>query len=121
MLTRWVDQGAEYEDHWAYRPLKRPPLPAVQDASWVRDPIDRFVLAELEARDIEPSPPAPPHVLLRRMGLDIVGLPPTVEEAQAFENKFSDVTYEAAVDRLAGIAPLRRAHGELLARPRPLR
>jgi len=98
LLTRWVEQGAEYQPHWAYRPLARPALPEVRNAAWVRNPIDRFVLAELEARGIAPAPPAPPHVLLRRLGLDVVGLPPLVKEVTAFESSDGETAYDAAIE-----------------------
>jgi len=100
LLTRWVEQGAEYQPHWAYRPLARPALPEVRNAAWVRNPIDRFVLAELETRAIAPAPPAPRHVLLRRLGLDVVGLPPLVKEVAAFESSDGETAYDAAIESL---------------------
>src|SRR5262245_18702364 len=69
---------------WAVQPLERPPVPEVRRAAWVRNPIDSFILARLEAEGLEPAPPAPREVLLRRLALDLTGLPPSPEEAAAF-------------------------------------
>lgn len=99
-LRAWIEAGANYEGHWAFRPPQRPPVPAVEDASWVRSPIDAFVLARLEEADMRPAPEAPRHTLLRRLSLDLTGLPPTVEELDAFLADDSPQAYERAVDRL---------------------
>ena len=84
-LRRWVAEGAKYQQHWAFVPPERPAVPEVPDAAWVRNPIDAFVLARLEREGLKPSPPATPNALLRRLALDIVGLPPTLDEVAAFE------------------------------------
>ncbi len=86
--------------HWAFRPVSSPPLPAVQDASWARNPIDHFVLARLERDQLRPALAADRHTLLRRLSLDLVGLPPTLDEVTAFVNDRSPNAYERAVDRL---------------------
>jgi hypothetical protein len=86
--------------HWAFQPVRRPAVPAVKDASWVRNPIDAFVLARLEARGWKPSPPAGPHALLRRVYLDLVGLPPTPEEQQAFLRDRSPDAFGRMTERL---------------------
>ena len=99
-LKRWIAEGAEYKPHWAYVPVARPELPSVRDAGWVRNPIDRFILAELEAKGIKPSPEADRRTLLRRLSLDLTGLPPTPAEVEAFVNDSSPDAYERQVDRL---------------------
>jgi len=85
-LRRWVEQGAEYQKHWAFTAPQRPAIPQVNDAAWVCNPIDAFVLARLEAEGLKPSPPADANTLLRRLSLDLVGLPSTLEEVAAFES-----------------------------------
>ena len=100
LLRAWIEAGAHYESHWAFRPPQRPPVPAVEDASWVRSPIDAFVLERLEKANVRPAPEAPRHTLLRRLSLDLTGLPPTVEELDAFLADDSPQAYERAVDRL---------------------
>ncbi|MFM9196144.1 MAG: PSD1 and planctomycete cytochrome C domain-containing protein, partial [Planctomycetia bacterium] len=99
-LRAWIEAGANYESHWAFRQPQRPPVPAVEDAAWVRSPIDAFVLHQLEQADMRPAPEAPQHTLLRRLSLDLTGLPPTVEELDAFLADDSPQAYERAVDRL---------------------
>jgi hypothetical protein len=75
-LRRWIDAGAPYESHWSFSPPARPPLPDVRDSKWVRNPIDRFILARLEQEGLAPSPEAAPAKLRRRAALDLTGLPP---------------------------------------------
>jgi len=94
LLRTWIEQGAEWEAPWALTAPKRPALPAVRNAAWVRDPLDRFVLARLEAGGLRPAPEADRAVLLRRVSYDLTGLPPTVEEVDAPD------PYERTVDRL---------------------
>ncbi len=84
VLRRWIAAGAEYASHWAFLSPKQAPLPKVKLADWPQNPIDHFVLARLEAAGIEPSPPADKYTLVRRVYLDLIGLPPTPEEADAF-------------------------------------
>ena len=98
-LRRWIAQGAEYKQHWAFVPPQRPELPQVGDPSWVRNPIDAFVLARLERAGLHPSPPAEPLVLLRRLSLDLLGLPPTLEEIDAFETNVKRLGRDEAVRR----------------------
>jgi hypothetical protein len=86
--------------HWAYQPVKRPGIPDVKNAAWARNPIDRFVLARLEARGWQPSPPAPPHALLRRVHLDLAGLPPTLAEQDAFLKAPTPQALDGVVDDL---------------------
>ena len=100
ILRRWIAAGAEYEPHWAFIAPQRPPLPEVRDAEWSRNPIDRFVLARLEREGLAPSPPADGYTLIRRVYLDLIGLPPTPEEADAFVNDDSPEAYERLINRL---------------------
>jgi hypothetical protein len=100
-LVKWIEQGAEYEAHWSFEPLPaQVQLPEVKDARWVRDPIDRFVLARLESQGIEPSPEAERLRWLRRVTYDLTGLPPTRDEIDSFIEQRDDGAYERVVDRL---------------------
>lgn len=116
LIGRWIEQGAEWKPHWAFIPPERPELPEVRDEGWVRNPVDRFVLARLEREGLSPSPEADKERLLRRVSFDLTGLPPTLEEINAFlANKSADAdvsdAYEAVVDRLIA-SP---AYGERMA------
>jgi hypothetical protein len=116
-LTGWVKMGAAWPEaevrtsvpnavaevrksHWSFRPVTSPDLPAVKDGAWVRNPIDRFVLSRLEAAGLTPAPTADRRTLLRRVSLDLIGLPPTPEEVAAFEADPAPGAYERLVDRL---------------------
>ena len=100
-LERWIAQGARYEPHWAFVPLpKEVPVPAVKDHAWPRSDLDRFVLARLEEAGLRPAAEAAKTVWLRRVTLDLVGLPPTQEEIETFVGDESDGAYEKVVDRL---------------------
>lgn len=100
LLKRWIDEGAEYRAHWSFVAPKPVEPPAVQHEAQVRNPIDRFVLARLEAEKLEPSPPAERITLLRRVTLDLTGLPPTLAEIDAFIADADANAYEKVVDRL---------------------
>jgi mono/diheme cytochrome c family protein len=100
LLKKWIQQGAPYQKHWAFTAPVKPALPAVKNKKWVRNDIDRFVLARLEAEGLKPSAPAEKSILLRRVSLDLIGLPPTPEEMAAFLKDKSPNAYEKAVDRL---------------------
>ena len=100
LLKRWIDKGAEWEPHWAYVAPDAPDMPAVSDPAWPKNDIDRFVLARLDRENLRPSPQANCRVLLRRVSLDLTGLPPAPEDADAFCSDPSDAAYEAAADRL---------------------
>jgi Protein of unknown function (DUF1553)/Protein of unknown function (DUF1549)/Planctomycete cytochrome C/F5/8 type C domain len=114
-LRQWIDDGAPWpkgvtvaedkpapadDDWWSLRPLARPAVPAVKDKTWVRTPIDAFVLAAMEAKGMHPSPPADKTTLLRRVTFDLIGLPPTPAEIDAFVGDNSKNAYEKVVDRL---------------------
>ncbi len=99
-LRQWIDSGADYAVHWAFVPPQRPAVPVVKDASRVRNPIDPFVIARLETEGLSPSPEADRYTLIRRVSLDLTGLPPTVAEADAFVQDSDPQAYEKLVDRL---------------------
>jgi mono/diheme cytochrome c family protein len=100
LLRQWIVEGAQYQEHWAFVAPTRPPIPAVKSNSWVRNPIDSFVLAGLEREGLQPSPRATPNALLRRLSLDLVGLPPSLTELASFETDASDSSYNKQVERL---------------------
>ena len=99
-LKRWIAEGAVYEEHWAFIPPARPPLPEVKKADWPRNAIDRFVLGKLEREGLAPSPEADRATLIRRVAFDLVGLPPTPEDVDAFIADTAPDAYERLVDRL---------------------
>src|SRR5262249_39621059 len=100
ILKRWVAEGAEYKPHWAFIKPEAKALPTVSDKSWPKNPIDNFVLARLEKEKLKPSPRADKYTLVRRLYLDLIGLPPTPEEADAFISDPSADAYEKLVDKL---------------------
>ena len=120
-ITNWIAQGAKWQKHWSFLPPKHYPAPPVKDAAWVRNPIDAFVLARLEEQNLHPSPEADRETLIRRVTLDLTGLPPTPAEIDAFLNDKSDQRLRKSCGPPARLAALRRAHGLRLARRRPLR
>ena len=122
-FSRWVEMGAPWpggdtaaapsatrkpgyaitdqdRGHWAFRPVTRPEVPSVQDREWAASPIDRFVLAKLEAKGLKPNPPATKAEFLRRATYDLTGLPPTPAEAERFLADTSPNAYDALIDRL---------------------
>jgi|694.fasta_scaffold09044_7 hypothetical protein len=99
-LRKWIAAGATYEPHWAYLAPVRPAMPEVKRAAWPKNDIDRFVLARLEDQGLAPSPEADRSTLIRRLSLDLTGLPPTRAEAEAFLADTSPDAYEKLVDRL---------------------
>ena len=99
ILTRWIQQGAKYSEHWALVPPRAEPLPKVAHATWPRNGIDFWILARLEQEKLNPSPEADPYTLLRRVSLDLRGLPPTPQELKQFLDDKAPGAYERAVDR----------------------
>jgi mono/diheme cytochrome c family protein len=99
-LRSWIEQGGNYAEHWAFIRPARPELPEVKRKGWVRGEIDRFVLARLEKEGMAPSPEADRYTLIKRVYLDLIGLPPTPGEADAFVSDESQDAYEKVVDRL---------------------
>ncbi|MEW5979577.1 MAG: PSD1 and planctomycete cytochrome C domain-containing protein [Acidobacteriota bacterium] len=126
LLRRWIDHGADWpesaadakhsgplaSEHWAFKAVQAPPIPEVKDATWTRNPIDRFVQAKLESRGWAPSPPAAPPALLRRIYLDLIGMPPSPAEQQAFLRSPSPT----ALDHVIADLLARPAYGERWAR-----
>src|SRR5262249_32884887 len=100
LIKSWIEQGARWETHWAFEAPQRPALPKVKTAGWVRNPIDDFVLARLEREGLKSSPVADRITLLRRVSLDLIGLPPTIAEIDAYLADTSADAYANAVDRL---------------------
>jgi Protein of unknown function (DUF1553)/Protein of unknown function (DUF1549)/Planctomycete cytochrome C len=100
ILRQWISAGAKYEEHWAFAPPKRPAIPPVSNEAWVRNPIDAFVLARLESEGWEPSPSAEANALLRRLSLDLIGLPPTLAEMSEIESEGGQPDYAQQVERL---------------------
>jgi len=100
LFEAWIKQGADWSPHWSFAPPTRPEPPAVEKSDWVRNPIDRFVGARLEKEGLTPSPAADKRTLIRRVTLDLTGLPPTPEEVDAFVEDDSADAYEKLVDRL---------------------
>lgn len=112
-LRVWIQQGGKFDDHWSLRPLQNDPPPVVPQDDWVRNPIDRFVLAKLQHSGLTPSPEADRHTLIRRLSLDLRGLPPTPEEIRQFVVDTAPDAYSQLVERL-----LASPHfGERWARP----
>ena len=105
LVKEWISQGAPWEAHWSLIPPRRAPEPQVKDASWVKNPVDRFILAKLESAGLKPAPQADAHALIRRVSLDITGLPPSPELVARYldpaqPGKISDAAYSALVDEL---------------------
>ncbi|MEZ4824951.1 MAG: DUF1549 domain-containing protein [Bacteroidia bacterium] len=100
LITRWIKQGAEWTDHWAYVAPQMPEIPSVKAKKRVQNPIDNFIFARLEKDGLAPAPEADRATLLRRLSLDLTGLPPTPEEVSAFVNDDSPDAYEKVVDKL---------------------
>ncbi len=113
LIRRWIDEGATWDTHWAFVQPVRPEPPTVSHTQWVRNPIDRFILARLEREGLKPSPPADKVTLLRRLTFDLTGLPPAPADVDAFLADRSPDAYEKRVDAL-----LRSPHyGERMALP----
>src|SRR6516165_1187460 len=100
LVERIFAEDAEYQAHWSFIAPKRPPLPAVKKTNWVRNPIDYFILAELEKRGLEPAPEADRRTLARRLSLDLIGLPPAPAEVEGFVSDKAPDAYEKFVDLL---------------------
>ncbi len=112
LLRRWIEQGAPWQAHWSFIAPKEPTLPEVKNSAWpVRNPVDTFILARLEKEGLKPSPEADRPALIRRVSLDITGLPPTPAEVDAFVADASPQAYEHVVDRLLQS----KAYGERMA------
>ena len=121
-LRDWISSGAKWPDkletrkHWSYIPPQRPALPAVQNQSWPKNEIDRFILAKLEANKLTPSPSAAPEILIRRLSLDLIGLPPTPTEVDAFLKEHSQ-NPASSIEHLATRLLASKEFGVRWARP----
>ena len=113
LLERWIAAGAKYDTHWAFVAPKRPGEPTVENQAWPRNAIDRFVLAKLESTGMAPSPEANRATLIKRLSIDLTGLPPRPEEVVAFVADTDPAAYEKLVDRLLDS----EHYGERLALP----
>ncbi len=100
LLERWIDSGAEFTEHWAFRPPQAPPVPQTLDSSWAAQPLDQFTLLKLEQAGLSPNSAAAPEELIRRVYLDVTGLPPTPETVQQLSEIWSDATYTSLIERL---------------------
>src|SRR4029450_13901153 len=113
MVRAWIDQGADWPQsvskpaataeqskHWSFQPARKPPVPPVRDSAWVSNEIDHFILARLEREGIKPSAESDRATLIRRLSLDLVGLPPTPEAVAVFLQDNRPDAYERLVDRL---------------------
>lgn len=112
IIKRWIEQGAEYEDFWSFVPPRDYPLPEVSDADWSEKAIDRFALAKMEGRGLAPNERANRRTLIRRVSLDLIGLPPSLDEIDRFLADQSENAYENLVDRLLA----REQYGEHMAK-----
>ncbi len=117
LIGRWIEQGAEFEEHWAFVAPQRPPLPGLRDRAWPVNEIDHFVLAEIEGAGLRPSSAADAAVLVRRVFLDLTGLPPTPEELDDFLADSQPGAYERLVDTLLTQEPYVSRYAERLATP----
>lgn len=99
-IRRWIEEGANYQSHWAFIPPEKSPVPVLPDDHWSINEIDRFVLKKMREQNLEPNPPASREHLIRRVTFDLTGLPPTLEEIDAFLQDDSPNAYETVVDRL---------------------
>ena len=100
LLTRWIDRGAEFTEHWAFRPPQAPPIPQTLNSSWAAQPLDQFTLVKLEQAGLSPNSTASPEELIRRVYLDVAGLPPTPETVRELCDNWSEATYASLVERL---------------------
>jgi len=100
LLKRWIEQGAPYAKHWSFIPPVKSPIPEVSDKTWPHNEIDNFVLERLDAEKLQHAPEADRRTLIRRVSLDLTGLPPAAAEVEAFAADQSPDAYEKLVDRL---------------------
>ena len=99
-LRRWIEQGAKWEQHWAFTSPRRSALPAINDSNWPANAIDSFIAAKLDAQGLQPTPIADKETLIRRATLDLTGLPPTLDEVDAFLADDSPNAYQKVIERL---------------------
>ncbi|GAA0881173.1 DUF1553 domain-containing protein [Algoriphagus jejuensis] len=104
ILIRWIEEGAEYKPHWAFVKPVSPPIPKVRESSWPKNEIDFFVLNAMEKQGLSPAPEAEKEILLRRLYLDMTGLPPQLDEIREFLGDQSPQAYEKQVEKLLSSA-----------------
>ena len=100
ILEKWIEEGAGYDTHWSFKPIERPELPEVEDSSWVRNGIDYFIASQLDGRGMKPSEEADRYSLIRRVYLDLTGLPPSWDAVEKFVSDTDPHAYERLVDEL---------------------
>ncbi len=110
-LRQWIRQGATYQQHWAFAPIQEVTIPSVDDTDWPQNAIDFFILSRLQRAGLRPAPPASREKLIRRLSFDLTGLPPTIDEIDAFLGDKGPDAYERLVDRLLE----KSAYGERMA------
>ena len=120
-LTRWVKEGATWNEHWAFDRPRWAPKPAVHMNDWPRSRVDHFILSQLESVGLSPSDKAPRMQWLRRVSFDLIGLPPTLEEMENFQFDTADDAYAKVVNRLLQSERFGERWGGALARSGPLR
>ncbi|MDZ4709941.1 MAG: DUF1553 domain-containing protein [Saprospiraceae bacterium] len=113
ILVKWIEEGAEYQPHWSFLPIKPLQIPEIKLKDWANNPIDYFIGHQLEKQGLTPSPAAPRELLLRRLYLDLTGLPPGIKTLDEFLNDTSPDAYEKQVDKLLASAH----YGEKMAMP----
>ncbi|MBD3275891.1 MAG: DUF1553 domain-containing protein, partial [Candidatus Marinimicrobia bacterium] len=111
LITRWIQQGAEWQAHWSFIPPEKPGLPEAENRLFLRNEIDHFILDKLESSGMEPNEEASRETLIRRLSFDLTGLPPSVEEIERFLNDDSPDAYEHLVDRILS----KQSYGERMA------
>ena len=100
LLKRWIQSGANFDEHWAFVAPKKKAIPKTKNNQWVQNSIDRFVLSRLEQEKLSPNQPADRYIIVRRVYIDLLGLPPTIEEVDDFVMDVSPDAYEKMVDRV---------------------
>lgn len=100
LIEQWINEGANYGEHWAFVAPKSTNTPSVANKQWIKNPVDAFILSRLENNNLKPSPQASKEILIRRLTLDLIGLPPTLKEVDDFLKDDSPEAYEKVVDRL---------------------
>jgi len=100
ILRQWIEQGANWDQHWAFRPMVRHQTPAVENPLWSQNPVDTFIFHSLSAAGLPPNPPAGRATLIRRAYYDLIGLPPTIEQVEAFVNDPDPAAFEKLIDEL---------------------
>ena len=117
LIHQWITSGADYEAHWAFESLNRPPVPVITDDTWCQNEVDHYILERARARKVQPNPEADRATLARRVFLDLTGLPPTPEEINAFEMDQRPDAYEHLIEMIFTEEPYRTRYAERMATP----